>query len=149
MLENVGTHNVTISTSPAPSSSVTIRYGVRDSATSADYSITSSGTVTAAGGATSVDIPIRITNDSDNEADERIILTVSSSTGYRVGDQNESRVTFLDDDNTSGTAVVTVCYYRDGSQCDLSEYNRRVDEGGQLYVSISLHGAGLADGVKV
>ena len=62
MLENVGTPDVTISTSPAPSSSVTIRYGVRDSATSADYSITSSGTVTAAGGATSVDIPIRITN---------------------------------------------------------------------------------------
>ena len=148
-LENVGTHNVTINLSPAPSSSLTIQYGVRGSATSADYSITSSGMVTAAGGATSVDIPIRITNDSDNEADERIILTLSSGAGYRVGDQNEFWLTILDDDNTSGTPVMTVCYYRDESSCDSSDYNRDVYEGGQLYVGVNIHGAPLADGVKV
>ena len=66
-----------------------------------------------------------------------------------MGDQKEFWLTILDDDNTSGTPVLTVCYYRDQSQCDLSDYNRRVDEGGQSYVSGSLHGAALAEGVKV
>ena len=74
---------------------------------------------------------------------------MSSGTGYRVGDQNEFWLTILDDDNTSGRPVPNVCYYRDESRCDSSDYNRSMYECGQLYVGVSRHDAALADRVKV
>ena len=92
---------------------------------------------------------LSINDDITNEHTETVILTLSSSTGYRVGDQNEFWLTILDDDNTSGRPVLTVCYYRDESRCDSSDYNRSMYECGQLYVGVSRHDAVLADRVKV
>ncbi len=150
VLENVGAHEVVINLSPAPSSNMTINYTVSGTATQGsgnDFTVPRSVTVNA--GATSASIRVNVNNDSVNEGDESVILTLSSGRLYSVGRQNAFWLTILDDDNTSGTPVLTVCYYRDESQCDSSSYNREVHEGGQLVPSMAIHGGPLADGVKV
>ncbi len=150
VLENVGAHEVVINLSPAPSSNMTINYTVSGTATQGsgnDFTVPRSVTVNA--GATSASIRVNINNDRVNEGDETVILTLSSGRLYSVGRQNAFWLTILDDDNTRATPVLTVCYYRDESQCDSSNYNREVHEGGQLVPSMAIHGAPLADGVKV
>jgi len=148
--ESAGTYRAVIAVEPAPHEDLTINYRIGGSAASpGDYTVSNSGTVTARRGADRVEIPISIKDDRDNEGDESVILTLSSGRLYSVGSQNSFWLTILDDDNTSATPVLTVCYYRDESRCDSSDYNREVHEAGQLVPSMAIHGGPLADGVKV
>ena len=150
--EDDGIHEARVDlTHPAPPGGITLLYNVSGTATrgnSADYTVPNTVTVNA--GERSAAIPVAINDDSSFEEDtETVILTLSSSTGYRMVNRNEFWLTILDDDNTSGRPVLTVCYYRDESRCDSSVYNRSVYEGVQLYVGVSRHDAALADRVKV
>ena len=148
--ENVGTYDVVVNLSRAPSSDMTIDYTVSGSATKGsgnDFTVLSNVTVPA--GATSATIHVNVNNDSVNEGDETVILTLSGGTLYSVGDQNSFWLTILDDDNLPDTPVITVCYYRDESRCDSSDYNREVLEAGQLVPSMAIHGGPLAGEVKV
>ena len=96
--EDAGTHSVAVNLSPAaPSGGLTLNYGLGGTAArNTDY--TSSGTVSVTAGATSVNIPVVITDDSADEEDETIILTLQSGTGYTVGSADTHTLTITDND---------------------------------------------------
>ncbi len=98
--EDVGTHNVQVNLSPAPQSGITVSYTLGGTAIrNTDY--TTNGSVSVSPGATSVNIPVMITDDNADENGETIILTLSSGTGYTVGSANVHTLTINDNDETT------------------------------------------------
>ena len=97
--EGIGTRNVTINISPAPAADFTLSYGLGGTAVKGtDYSITGSGSILVAAGVVSVNIPVMITDDTEDEKDETIILTISNSTEYTVGTASVHTLTITDND---------------------------------------------------
>ena len=106
--ESAGTHNITLNLNPAPSSAITVGYTLTGSATrGSDYTIagvsSASGTVSVSGGATSATIPIAITDDSADEGNESVILTLTSGgSDYIAGTMRSHTLTITDNDTTPG-----------------------------------------------
>ncbi len=96
--EGVGTKNVTISLSPVPATALTLSYTVGGTATSGTDFTTRSGTLSVAKGASSVSLPVPITDDSTDELDETIILTLTSGTNYQLGSTTVHTLTITDND---------------------------------------------------
>ena len=98
--ENVGTRNVPITVSPAPTTTVTVEYiAVNGTAVSgSDYSIGGTGTLTFTTANPSQIIPVTIVNDSTNEANEYFTLILRNPVGITLGDPNTHTITILDDD---------------------------------------------------
>ena len=110
--EDEGVQNVRVNLSPAPSSGVAVKYSVRGTATSGDDFEALSGSVQVAAGATSVDIPVSILDDTLDERDETVILRLKSAAGYSVGAQKVHTLTITDNDMpeiriTTGAPAVT------------------------------------------
>ncbi len=102
--ENAGTQNVTVNLSPAPSANITVNYSLSGTATlGADYAISgvtsSNGSISVSGGNTSVNIPVAITDDSADEPNETVILTLTNGSGYNVGGANAHTLTITDNDD--------------------------------------------------
>ena len=109
--EGAGTHNVTVNLSPAvPHAGITLTYSVGGTATagssSNDFTIANSGSVTLPSGATSVDIPVLIVNDSMDENAETVILTLTPASGYTVGTTSVHTLTINDNDAPAMTIPV-------------------------------------------
>ncbi|MYK07060.1 MAG: hypothetical protein F4040_05010, partial [Synechococcus sp. SB0670_bin_20] len=84
--EDAGKRNVRVNLSPAPLSAITLLYTVGGTARAGtDFNIANSGSIQVAANATRVNIPVSITDDTDDESAETVILTLGSGTGYRVG----------------------------------------------------------------
>ena len=99
--EDAGVHNVAVRVHPAPESDLILIYGVEGSAKEeADYSITNSGTISVAAGVDSVNIAILIADDSEDESDETVILTLTSGAGYSVGSMKVYTLMITDNDAT-------------------------------------------------
>ena len=113
--ESGGTRNVALSISPAPTTGITVNYTVSGSAGSSDFSITGSGTVTVAANATSVNIPVVVTDDNADEVAETVILTLNSGTGYAVGSTNVHTLTITDNDTPALVFSVTSLTVAEGS----------------------------------
>ena len=103
--EDAGIHNVTLNLSmAAPSGGLTIDYTVGGHAQpGTDYNISGltgrNGSVTVPATQTSVNIPVSIIQDTDNEGDEELTLTLRPSPGsYTVGSAKVHKVTIMDDD---------------------------------------------------
>ena len=96
--ESAGTRNLTVNLSPAPQTAITVSYGIGGSAVGGSDYTALSGTVAVSGGATSVDIPVAITDDTANENDETVILTLTQGSGYTVGSPNSHTLTIQDND---------------------------------------------------
>ena len=103
--EGAGLHNVRVDLSmAAPSGGLTIDYSVSGKAQpGTDYNISGltgqNGSVTVAATQSSVNIPVSIIQDTDNEGDEALTLTLQPSPGsYTVGSAKVHKVTILDDD---------------------------------------------------
>ncbi len=96
--ESAGTHNVRVNVSTAPATNLTISYTVGGTATSGDFSISSSGSLSIPKGQTSATIPVTITNDSTHENAETVILTLSNGSGYALGSRSVFTLTISDDD---------------------------------------------------
>ncbi|MCY4331540.1 MAG: hypothetical protein OXC96_03360, partial [Cyanobacteria bacterium MAG CAR1_bin_15] len=95
--EAAGTANVTVNVSPPPSSAATLNYSVGGTATSgSDFTVANSVSVPA--GATSVVIPVAITDDSAGESHETVILTLLPGTGYKPGGRSVHILTIADND---------------------------------------------------
>ncbi len=108
--EDVGTHNVAvnINLSSAPPADFTLNYSLTGSAEEGtDYSIAGSGTILVAANATSANIPVAITDDSTEEENETVILTLTSGTGYDLGSADEYTLTIIDNDATSVVAFAS------------------------------------------
>ena len=91
VLEDVGTHNVTVNlSSAAPSGGLTLTYTVGGNATAGsgnDFTIQNQGTLNVIAGATTATIPVVIIDDSNpiTEPVETVILTLTDGTGYTLG----------------------------------------------------------------
>ena len=96
--ESAGTRNLTVNLSPAPQAAITVSYGIGGSAVGGSDYTALSGTVAVSGGATSVDIPVAITDDTADENDETVILTLTQGSGYTVGSPNSHTLTITDND---------------------------------------------------
>ena len=97
--EDAGTHNVTVGLSPAPTAAITVSYTVGGTATvGSDFSISGSGTLSVASGATTATIPVAITDDTTDESNETVVLTLTTGGGYTVGSTNSHTLTITDDD---------------------------------------------------
>ncbi len=123
--ENTGTVDVVVDFSPAvPPGGVTLSYSLRGTAARGDDF--SAPTVKAGVGVSSVNIPVMITDDTEDEPDETVILTLEPGTGYSVGAQSTYTLTITDDDvpeasfdadtsshgESDGTAMVRVNFDR-------------------------------------
>ena len=96
--EASGTGNVTVNLAPAPQSAITLSYTVGGTAQSADFSIAGSGSISVSSGAGSVNIPVAITDDTEREAGETVVLTLTAGSGYSVGSPGAHTLTITDDD---------------------------------------------------
>ncbi len=91
VLEDAGTHNVTVNlSSAAPSGGLTLTYTVGGNATAGsgnDFTIQNQGTLNVIAGATTATIPVVIIDDSNpiTEPVETVILTLTDGTGYTLG----------------------------------------------------------------
>ncbi len=100
--EDAGTHTVSINLSPAaPAGGLTLTYTVTGSATAGSDYTTLTGTVPVAANATTANIPVVITDDSEDDDNETIILTLTSGTGYTLGDTTFHTLTLTDNDTTT------------------------------------------------
>ena len=137
--EGGGTHDVTVNIDPAPVVGFTLNYNLGGTATEGtDYSITNSGTVTVGAGAVSVNIPVVLTDDSEEENPETVILTLSNSTEYIVGSTNEYTLTITDNDTPSLPAAA------------FASISANVDEDvGTQNVTVSLSRAAPAGGLTL
>ena len=106
--ENAGTHNVTVTIFPAPSSGFTLGYSVTGTATAGsgnDFTIQSSGSLSVTAGTTSAVIPVAINDDNVDDDNETVILTFTDGTGYTVGSPTVHTLTITDNDGTGPQAV--------------------------------------------
>jgi predicted outer membrane repeat protein len=81
---------------------ITVPYTVSGTATSADHNVTA-GTLTFTNGVTSQSISVTLTNDTAEEGDETIILTLGTPVGGgSLGTPTTATITILANDSTSG-----------------------------------------------
>ena len=141
--EDAGTHNVAVNLSPAaPSGGLTLNYTSSGGTATVGSDYTSlSGTVPVTAGATSVNIPVVITDDNDDETDETIILTLTSGTGYTVGNANTHTLTITDNDGTVTTPAVAVAFASASGSVD--------EDAGTHNVAVNLSPAAPAGGVTL
>ena len=85
--EAAGTRNVTLNLSPAPTAAATaVSYTVGGTATAgSDFSIAGSGTLSVSSGAATASIPVAITDDTADESNETVLLTLTPGGGYPWG----------------------------------------------------------------
>ena len=98
--ESVSSKAITIDLSGPSSEAITVNYTVTGTATGSgtDYSLVN-GTITIAAGATTSTITIAsIINDSADEADETVIITLSSPSNATLGSDDVHTYTITDDD---------------------------------------------------
>ena len=103
--EDAGTHSVTVSLSTAaPAGGLTLGYSVSGTATAGsgnDFTIQNSGTLSVSAGVTTTTIPVAINDDSTNENDKTVILTLTGGTGYTLGNPKAHTLTITDNDETA------------------------------------------------
>ncbi|MDE0006528.1 MAG: hypothetical protein OXQ29_27890, partial [Rhodospirillaceae bacterium] len=103
--DNIGTYTVRVNLDRPAERAFTLEFGVNsplplvgaDGAT--DYSLPDPMEAQVIVGRDYVEIPVTITADTDNEADEIVVLTLEPGRGYSVGSANEYTLTIVDDDN--------------------------------------------------
>ena len=97
--EGSGTHDVEVRLKPVPTSDITLAYTVGGTATpGSDFTIANSGTLSVPKGAATATIPVTIIDDSAQEGDETVVLTLNGSAGYGVGNPATHTLTIRDDD---------------------------------------------------
>ena len=107
--EGTSPHNVAVSLSPAPATDITLSYDISGTATAgSDYS-TLSGSVAVTSGSATVDIPVTITDDSVDDDDETIILTLlAGGNFYTLGSTSVHTATITDNDDPPADPVLTI-----------------------------------------
>ena len=107
--ESAGTRNVRVNlSSAAPSGGLTLNYSVGGTAMAGsgnDFTIQGSGTLSVTAGATTADIPVAINDDSTEESDETVILTLTGRTGYTLGSLTVHTLTITDNDTPTNACV--------------------------------------------
>ena len=96
----------TVSANPAPTANLAVSVTV---ATSGDYGVTAgSRTVTIAGGTSSKTLTLPTTDDSTDEADGSVTLTLNGGSGYTVGQFSSETAQVQDDDDPQQQQPVVI-----------------------------------------
>ena len=107
--ESAGTRNVRVNlSSAAPSGGLTLNYSVGGTATAGsgnDFTIQGSGTLSVTAGSNTANIPVAINDDSTEESDETVILTLTGRTGYTLGSTTVHTLTITDNDTPTNACV--------------------------------------------
>ena len=109
--EGAGARNIQVDFDPALTTGITLRYDVSGNATGGgnDYSISGGGSLQVSAGASSASIPVSIIDDSRDEPNETVRLTLTSGSGYQLGAQTVHTLTITDnDDPPPATPVVSI-----------------------------------------
>ena len=109
--EGAGTRNIRVDFDPALTTGITLRYDVSGNATGGgnDYSISGAGSLQVSAGASSASIPVSIIDDSTDEPNETVRLSLTSGSGYRLGARTVHTLTITDnDDPPPATPVVSI-----------------------------------------
>ena len=96
--EGAGTHDVTVSLSPAPDTPLAVPYTVTGTAVSGTDYTALSGTLTVPSGATTATVPVAIVDDTAREGDETVVLTLAAGTTHTVGARDTHTLTIADND---------------------------------------------------
>ena len=108
--EDQGTRvvKVGVNLNPAPQSAITLGYSVGGTATPGDdFTIHSSGTLQVAFGQASVNIPVTIIDDNEQDDGETVILSLIEGSGYTVGSPGEHVLTITNDNDNGGGAGIS------------------------------------------
>lgn len=106
--ENVGAVQVQLDLNSVSSQTVTVPFALTGTASGSDYSITTPSPITIPAGQTSVNVSLSIVNDTLNESDETIILTMGAPTNAALGALTSHTITIVDDDVYISISDVTV-----------------------------------------
>ncbi len=97
--EDAGTRNVRVNLSLAPASATTLSYTVTGTATAGSDYDTLSGMAPVPAGSLSVNIPVVITDDGDEEPAETVVLTLTDVMGYTLGTTTVHTLTITSSDH--------------------------------------------------
>ncbi|MFQ3361678.1 MAG: hypothetical protein ACI9JG_001210, partial [Alphaproteobacteria bacterium] len=106
-LESVSSANLTVALSSTSSSNITVNYAVTGTATGSgtDY-VLANGTLTIAAGQTTGTITIAsIVDDSTDEVDETVIVTLSSPSNATLGNDSVHTYYIVDNDDTTNPLI--------------------------------------------
>ena len=117
--EASGMRNVTVNLDAAPTADISVAYSLSGAATRGeDYQISGvtgvSGTLDVSAGATTVAIPVSITDDKVVEGSEDLVLMLTQGTGYTVGTANAHTLMITDNDAPGVTADPVVLNLDEG-----------------------------------
>ncbi len=110
--EAAGTRNVTVNLNPAPQNAVTVHCDIGGTATEGsenDFTIANSGSLSVSAGANSATIAVAINDDSADEPDETVELTLTERADYYLGANSVHTLTITDNyDPPPQTPVVSI-----------------------------------------
>ena len=160
--EGDGTVTLTVSLRTSQTTDVTVAYATADGTATAgeDYVAVSNGSLMIAGGATSGEITISITEDDADDDDETFTVTLSDPVNATIGN-GTATVTITDNDvpvpdapeslsATAGDGQVTLAWEPPSSGSDPTGYGYRYKEGsGAFGDSTAVSGGASARSVTV
>ena len=97
--EDAGAVTVTASLSAASDTDVTVPFTVTGTATDGSDFTISSSPITIAAGQTSADITISVIDDSEDEPDESVVISLETPTGATLGTTSVHTLTITDNDD--------------------------------------------------
>ena len=133
-----------ISLSPASSGTVTVSYAITpDTAQAADYTGTTSGTLTFAPGETSQSVTLDVVDDTVDEPEETVTLTLSNQTGTASIEDATATGAITDNDLPSVT-VASGGNVTEGADAEFTLTRASQDTGAALEVTFSVTGGDAA-----
>ncbi len=119
--EDADTANVTVTLTPAPAAALTVHYTVTGTATAGRDFTALAGAVTVSAGASRVTIPVGLIDDRTDEGAETVILTLTDSEGYTLGETQVHTLTITDNDTAGLRASPTTVHLAEtGEQATVS-----------------------------
>lgn len=106
-LEGVADRTQTVQLSAASNLEVTVAYAQTGTAAGTDVTVGGTGTLTFAPGETSKTIPVTVTDDARDEANETVVLTLTTPSNATLANPQVSTVTITDDDDSPAVTFAT------------------------------------------
>ena len=143
-----GSAEWTVTASAAPAADLTVNLSVANPP-NASFTATTSATATITAGTTTADYTLATTNDSTDEPNGPVTVTVQTGEGYTIGSASSASVTVNDNDATIVTMVGSVANVTEGgtrlATVTLSRggVDRGLYNGESLTVPLTFHGTAV------
>ena len=144
-----GTANLvyTLTRTGVTTNALTVNYSIAGTAAAADYTGATPGTgktITFAAGSATATLTINPTADTTVEANETVVLTLATGTGYLVGTTTAVTGTITNDDPTITLAVAPTSVTEDGTTNLVYTFTRTGPTTSALTVNYSIAGTAEA-----